>query len=220
MFRVMWWQNNELIYTICQLQNRKACPTVRTNIQTETAWIAKPQTPCCGWCCHVTHLTVKWHLSVWLSINSVWVAWPNGQSIRHSWELSMSCLSCPFLTPHGYKNLQSCSCRHLQPFAFQHLRALPSKYRMWEVSTARNVQKHVYAVVFVCRNRLNHQWVEVAGDLSTLIRNLWSAKMFGLWGGGIGSCRTGRQAGDRRGVLTIRRAETVEIQYSCLKYLQ
>lgn len=79
----------------------------------------------------------------------------------------------PFLnTSWIKKTLQSCSCRQLQPFAFQHLQALPSKYHMCKVSEARNVQKHVYAVVFVCRNRLNHQWVEVAGDLSTLIRNL------------------------------------------------
>ena len=57
--------------------------------------------------------------------------------------------------------------------------------------------------MFVCPNRLNDRWVEVAGDLSTLIRNLWSAKMFGLRGGGIGSCRNGRQAGDRRGEPTL-----------------
>lgn len=118
------------------------------------------------------------------------------------------------------KKLQSCSCRQLQPFAFQHLQAWPSEYCMCEVSAARNVRKHVYAMVFVCRNRLNDQWVEVAGDLSALIRNLWSAKMFGLRGGGIGSCRTGRLAGDRRGEPTLERAETVEIQYKCLKYLQ
>lgn len=92
------------------------------------------------------------------------------------------------------KKLQPCSCRQLQPFAFQHLRARPSESCMCEVSAAPNVQKHVYAVLFVCRNRLNDRWVEVAGDLSALIRNLWSAKMLGLQGGGIGSCRTGRQA--------------------------
>lgn len=97
------------------------------------------------------------------------------------------------------KKLQSCSCRQLQPFAFQHLKAWPSEYCMCEVSAARNVRKHVYTMVFVCRNRLNDQWVEVAGDLSALIRNLWSAKMFGLRGRGIGSCRAGRQAGWRQG---------------------
>lgn len=70
---------------------------------------------------------------------------------------------------------------------------------MCKVSAARNVWKHVFVPVFVCRNRLNHQWVEVASDLSAFIRNLWSTKMFGLGGGGIGSCRTGRLAGERRG---------------------
>lgn len=74
---------------------------------------------------------------------------------------------------------------------------------MCEVSATSNVWKHVYAMMFVCPKRLNDQWVEVAGDLSSLIRNLWSAKMFGLQGGGIGSCRTGRQAGDRRGEPTL-----------------
>lgn len=43
---------------------------------------------------------------------------------------------------------------------------------MCEVTEAGNVQKHVSEVLFVCRNRLNDQWVEVAGDLSALIRNL------------------------------------------------
>lgn len=92
------------------------------------------------------------------------------------------------------KKLHPCSCRQLQAFSFQHLPAGPSEYCMCEVSAARNVLKHVYAALFVCCNRLNDQWVEVAGDLRTLIRNLWSAKMFGLQGAGIGSCRTGRPA--------------------------
>lgn len=48
----------------------------------------------------------------------------------------------------------------------------PSECCMCEVSAARNARKHVYATMFVCRNRLNDQWVEVAGDLSALIRNL------------------------------------------------
>lgn len=108
------------------------------------------------------------------------------------------------------KKLKPCSCQQQQPFAFQHLLAWPSEYCMCKVSAARNVRKHVYAVVFVCRNRLNHQWVEVAGHLSMLIRNLWSAKMLGLQGAAIGSCRTGRQAGDWE--PTTLRAETVAIK--------
>lgn len=68
---------------------------------------------------------------------------------------------------------------------------------MCEVSAAPNVLRHVFAPVFVCHNRLSDQWVEVACDLSMLIRNLWSAEMFGLQGGGIGSCRTGKQTGRR-----------------------
>lgn len=100
----------------------------------------------------------------------------------------------PFLTISW---IQSCSCRQLQPSAFQHLQAWPSEYCMCEVSAARNVRKHVYAMVFVCRNRLNDQWVEVAGDLSTLIRNLWSAKMFGLQRGGDWQL-SHRQAGWRQ----------------------
>lgn len=134
-------------------------------------------------------------------------SWPNGQSIKHSSEVLCVTPSLPFRTTLGKKTLQSCRRWQLQQFTFEHLQAWPSEYYMCEVNAARNVQKHVYAVVFVCCNRLNHQWVEVAGDLSMLIRNLWSAKMFGLQGGGIGSCRTGRQAGDRSRALKIQRTE-------------
>lgn len=95
-----------------------------------------------------------------------------GQSLEIPQELTAcqgsSAFSCQVLD----KKLQSCSCRQLQLFAFQHLRAWPSEYCMCEVSAARNVLEHVYTMVFVCRNRLNDQWVEVAGDLSALIRNL------------------------------------------------
>ena len=81
--------------------------------------------------------------------------------------------SHPPSPPLSDKKLKSCSCRHVQLFAFQHPEApAPLEYRMCEVSAARNVPEHVYTMVFVCRNRLNDQWVEVAGDLSALIRNL------------------------------------------------
>lgn len=81
-------------------------------------------------------------------------------------------VTLPSLATSWKKKLQSCSCRQLQPFSFRHLQARPSEYCMCEVSAARNVQKHVYATLFLCCYRLNDQWVEVAGDLRTLIRNL------------------------------------------------
>lgn len=109
----------------------------------------------------------------------------------------------PLLHSSGARN--SCGLVAVDNYSrllFNTSRPGPSEYCMCEVTATRNVQKHVYAMMFVCPNRLRDQWVEVAGDLSTLIRNLWSAKMFGLRGGRIGSCRTCRQAGDRRGEST------------------
>lgn len=49
------------------------------------------------------------------------------------------------------KTPQSCSCRQLQLLPFQHLPAWPSEYCTCEVGIATNVQKHVYAAMFVCQ---------------------------------------------------------------------
>lgn len=83
-------------------------------------------------------------------------------------QISIVCLFCHVLL----KKLKSCGCQQVQLFPPRHLRARSSECRTCEVSAARNVPEHVYAVVFVCRNRLSDQWVEVACDLSMLIRNL------------------------------------------------
>lgn len=107
-------------------------------------------------------------------------------------------ISIAFFWHHLDQKRQPCICWQLQALLSQHLRAQPSEYCMCEVSLALNVQKHVFATLFVCCSRLNDQWVEVAGDSRTLIRNLWSAKMFGLQGGGIGSCRAAKQVGWRQ----------------------